>query len=78
MIDDILEEWNISPDDINLPEDYLGESIAYVIMAEKEDFPIVGTEIFLGTHDTKVRLAVLEMTDTVIERVECEKRIIKN
>ncbi len=78
LIDDILEEWNISPDDINLPEDYLGESIAYVIMAEKEDFPIVGTEIFLGTHDTKVRLAVLEMTDTVIERVECEKRIIKN
>jgi CBS domain containing-hemolysin-like protein len=35
LIEDVLEEWNISPDDIYLPEEYQNESLAYIIMAEK-------------------------------------------
>ena len=39
LIDDILEEWNIHPDDINLPEEYKSEALSYILMAEEESFP---------------------------------------
>lgn len=74
LIDDILEEWNIHPDDINLPEEYNGEPLSYIIMAEEEAFPAVGTEIRLWSSDTEILLRVLSVVDTVIEKVECERK----
>lgn len=38
LIDDILEECNVHTADISLPEEYLGEPLAYIIMSEVEDF----------------------------------------
>lgn len=47
LIDDILEEWNLSSEDIDLQSEYDGESLSYIILAEHEEFPTVGTEIIL-------------------------------
>lgn len=38
LIDDILEECNLHPEDIGMPEEYLGEPLSYIIMSEEEDF----------------------------------------
>lgn len=77
LIDDILEEWNMHTDDISLPDEYNGESLAYVIMAEEEEFPTVGTEIVLGNRENQIRIRVLDVNDNVIERVECERKVTK-
>lgn len=72
LIDDILEEYNISPSDINLPEEYMWESLSYVIMAEQEEFPREGTEISFSHESKTLRLKVLGVDDNVIEHVECQ------
>lgn len=41
LLDDILEEWDIHEEDIGIPDDYIGSTLAYVIMAELEEFPTV-------------------------------------
>jgi CBS domain containing-hemolysin-like protein len=51
LIDDILEEYNLSPEDIGLSDEYMGEPISYVIIAETEEFPRVGTEIEFHSVD---------------------------
>lgn len=45
LIDDILEEYDLRSEDINLPDEYIGEPISYIFMAEEEAFPAVGSEL---------------------------------
>lgn len=73
LIDDILEEYNIHPDEIGLSEEYRNEPLSYIVMARHEEFPQVGTEIIFGEEGAEVRLLlrVLSIHDNVIERVEC-------
>lgn len=73
LIDDILEEYNIHPDEIGLSEEYRNEPLSYIVMARHEEFPQVGTEIIFGEEGSEVRLLlrVLSIHDNVIERVEC-------
>ena len=72
LIDDILEEYNLHPEDIDFPEEYIGEPLSYIIMAVKEEFPAVGTEISFWTIPS-IKLKVLTLDDNVIEKVECRK-----
>lgn len=72
LIDDILEEWNMHPDDIGLPSEYNGEPLSYIILSEEEWFPSVGTEICFSHEENSIVLRVLEIEDNVIGRVECE------
>jgi putative hemolysin len=74
LIDDILEEWNLSPQDIDLLPAYEGESLSYIFLAETEEFPSVGTEIVLGSSGPKVTLRILDVDETVIQKIECEKK----
>lgn len=74
LIDDILEEFNLTPEEINLPEEYMNETLSYVLMAEEEGFPQVGNIISFGPM-THITIKVLEVDDNVIERVECRKVI---
>lgn len=74
LIDDILEEYNLSPEDIGLSDEYMGEPISYVIIAETEEFPRVGTEIEFHSVDKWLTLRVLSVDDTVIGKVECETK----
>lgn len=73
LIDDILEEYNMTPDMINLPEEYMGETLSYVLMAEEEWFPNVGDIVSFG-DTTRLILQVLSVDDNVIERVECRHK----
>lgn len=36
LIDDILEEYNLTAESIALPEEYMNETLSYVLMAEEE------------------------------------------
>ncbi len=74
LMDDILEEFNLSPEDVGMDEEYIGEPISYVIMAREEAFPQVGTEILFDTGEVQLILRVLSVDDNVIGKVECEKR----
>lgn len=72
LIDDILEEYNITAEDANVASHYLGEPLSYIIMAEQEEFPMVGTEVVFIGSELKLVLRVMEVDETVIEKVECE------
>jgi len=75
LIDDILEEWNLNAQDIDLPPQYDGESLSYIFLAETEEFPSVGTEIVLGSDRwTQILLRILDVDETVIQKIECEKK----
>ena len=73
LMDDILEEYDIHPEDYGIPEWYSGEPLSYVVIAEEEWFPNVGTEIIFEGAQGKLTIRVLESHDNVIEKVECEK-----
>jgi putative hemolysin len=73
LMDDILEEYDINGEDYGVPEEYDGEPLSYVIMAEKEGFPAVGTEVVFHGHSGRLILRVIEAHDNVIEKIECEK-----
>ncbi len=44
-------------------------------MAEREEFPAVGTEIVFHGASGKLTLRVIESHENVIEKVECERHI---
>ena len=71
LIDDILEEYNLTPEQISLPDEYMSETLSYVLMAEEEWFPKVG-DVISFWDDICLILRVLEVDDNVIERVECK------
>lgn len=75
LIDDILEEYDILGEDYGVPSIYDGEPLAYVVMAEREEFPAVGTEIVFHGASGKLTLRVIESHENVIEKVECERHI---
>ncbi len=76
LIDDILEEYDIRPEDIELPEEYIWEPISYIIMAEKEAFPKENSRIQFASSTHSLSLRVLSIDGTVIEKVECTKKEI--
>lgn len=76
LIDDIIEEYDINAEDYGIPEGYIGEPLAYVAMAEEEEFPAVGTEIIFEGLVGRLILRVTEVHDNVIEKIECEKHHI--
>lgn len=45
LIDDILEEFNLRSGDLEIPSEYLGENLGYIIMAETESLPTEGTVV---------------------------------
>lgn len=71
LIDDILEEYNLTTEDVWLPEEYMGETLSYVIMAEQEEFPHTGETVIFEGELQKLVLKVTDVEDSVIERVEC-------
>jgi putative hemolysin len=72
LIDDILEEFNVHPTDIGLPESYNSEPLSYIILSEEEEFPAVGTIVTFSHEGLSLALRVMEVDDNVIGKVECE------
>ncbi len=74
LMDDILEEYDISSEEYGIPDEYLGEPLSYVVMAETEEFPKIDAEIsFAGTLG-KIIIRVISVDGNVIGRLECEKK----
>ncbi len=73
LIDDILEEFDISQESINLPEEYISKTLSYVLMAEEEWFPQVGSIVTFSSGEGSLVIRVLQVDDNVIEKVECKK-----
>ena len=73
LVDDIIEEYDILAEDYGIPAEYIGEPLSYVIMAVKEEFPDIGSEVLFEGNMGSIILRVIEVHDNVIERVECEK-----
>lgn len=71
LIDDILEEFDLTPESIDFPEEYMSETLSYVLLAEEEWFPQAEDIISFGS-EPRLILRVLEVHDNVIERVECK------
>lgn len=78
LIDDILDEFNIHADDIGVPSEYMNETLAYILMAEKESLPTEGAEIVFENEEVQLSIMVLSVHDNVIEKVECKKNILEN
>ncbi len=74
LIDDIIEEYDIDPKSYGIDDEYIGEPISYVIMAEKEGFPNVGAEVIFSGDDGSLIIQVIETEDNVIEKVLCIKK----
>lgn len=72
LIDDILEEYDLRSEDVNLPIEYIGEPISYIFMAEEEAFPAVGSELVFW-KSPQIKIRVLSLEENVIEKVECRK-----
>lgn len=51
LIDDILDEFNLRYQDLEIPEEYMGEPVSYILMAEEEEFPEEGTELVFGNDE---------------------------
>ena len=71
LIDDILEEFDIHAGDVNIPEEYIGETLSYILMAEEEEFPDEGDIITFSNDTHTLAITVLEVEKTVITRVLC-------
>ncbi len=78
LVNDILEEFHLHADDVNLPTEYLQETLAYILMAEEESLPTEWTEIIFETEDIKLSLMALSVHDNVIEKVECRKILVES
>ena len=77
LMDDILEEYDISLHDIRLPEEYIGENLNYIIISELGRFPEPKEIVtFSGTY-WKLHLQAEEIDENVIKKVICSREAIK-
>jgi putative hemolysin len=73
LIDDILEEYDILAEDYGVPGEYIGEPLSFVVLAEEEELPTLGSEVIFSGVSGKLILRVMDVHDNVIEKLECEK-----
>lgn len=73
LMNDILAEFNLHAEDFEMLSEYLHETLAYVLMAEKEALPTEGAEVVFENETMKLSLIVLSVHNNVIEKVECRK-----
>ena len=73
LMDDILEEYDIHGEDYGVPVEYIWEPLSYVVMAEEEGFPSVGSEVVFHGPMGRLILRIVDTHDNVIEKLECEK-----
>lgn len=72
LVEDILEEYGLTHGHINLDEEYIGETIGYLIISLLERFPRNGESITL-TGKKSLLFTVEEIEDGKIESVRVEK-----
>lgn len=71
LVEDILEEFSLAHDGVNLDDEYIGETVGYLITSLLERFPKNGESIILSGH-TSLRLTVEDIEDGRVESVRVE------
>lgn len=73
LVEDVLEEYELTSTSINLSDDYTGETISYLVLSIFERFPRKGESITLAGWHKKLLLTVEGIEDGKIESVRVEK-----
>lgn len=73
LVEDVLEEYGLTSENVNIDEEYIGETISYLVLSLLERFPKNGESLTLyGSKDTLV-LTVEDIEDEKIESIRVEK-----
>ncbi|OIP51743.1 hypothetical protein AUK10_04490 [Candidatus Gracilibacteria bacterium CG2_30_37_12] len=73
LVEDVLEEYGLTSEKVNIDEEYIGETISYLILSLLERFPKNGESLTLnGAKDTLV-LTVEDIEDEKIESIRVER-----
>ncbi len=75
LVEDVLDEYGLTKESVNVDEEYIGETISYLILSILERFPRKGESITLKWSKKSLLLTVEEIDDGRIESVRVEKRI---
>lgn len=73
LVEDVLEEYKLTSASINISEEYIGETIGYLILSLLERFPRNGESITLTGQKNSLILTVEDIEDGKIESVRVEK-----
>ncbi len=73
LVEDVLEEYNATSASLHIDDDYVGETISYLILSILERFPKNGESITLSGTKMKLLLTVEDIEDGKIESVRVEK-----
>lgn len=73
LVEDVLEEYRLTSTSVNISEEYIGETISYLILSILERFPRNDESITLSGPHGSLLLTVEEIEDGKIESVRVEK-----
>lgn len=72
-MEDVLEEYGLSSQSLNIDDDYIGETISYLILSILERFPRNGESLTIGSPHKKLLLTIEDIEDGKIESIRVEK-----
>lgn len=72
LVDDLLDEFNLEHQDIHLDEEYLGETVGYLIISMLERFPKNDEKLKLDGKKHALILTVKDVTDGRVEDVHVQ------
>lgn len=73
LVEDVLEEYGLTHDHIDIDEEYIGETISYLIISLLERFPKNGETITLAGMGKSLLLTVEGIEDGKIKSVRVER-----
>lgn len=73
LVDDVLDELGLTHEDVGMDEEYLGETVGYLIISVLERFPENGECIRFTTGKVLLTLCVKDISDGKVEDVEVRK-----
>ena len=73
LVEDVLEEYNLTNTCVNIDEEYMDETISYLILSILERFPRNGESITLKGSKNSILLTVEDIEDGKIESVRVEQ-----
>ncbi len=73
LVEDILEEYGLTNAGVNIGEEYIGETVSYLILSLLERFPKSGESITLAGQKNSLILTVEDIEDGKIETVRVER-----
>ncbi len=73
LVEDVLEEYGLMSEDVNIDEEYIGETISYLILSLFERFPKNGESLTLNGPSKTLIVTVEAIEDGKIVSVKVER-----